>query len=486
MSIVHKTSVPLSIVLLVVLAFSSGWYFSAMIAKQEESQNPKRVSRLDTIKKRGVVNVVLLNSPSSYYIGVNGAAGFEYDLVNDYAKHLGCDLNITTVHTVKEALEAANDPSIDIISATLTKTPQRRKRYNFGPTYFEVQEQVVCNRALHKTERFPKDIEELANVSVEVGEKTSYEETLKNLIEDGFDINMSVVPDLATEELLERVSKGKVDCTVADSNIFAINLRYFTNLAMAFNISGTEELGWIIPKNADDLKQDMYKWINHLNQSGKMIELKDHYYSYVFLFDYYDKKMFYKRVKTRLPKYKKYFLQAQEKYRIPWTLIAAQSYQESHWNPRAKSFTGVRGLMMLTRKTAKLLGVKNRLDPKQSVMGGVKHLKELLRLLPRKIEGENRLKYALAAYNIGMGHIKDAMILAKKMGLNPYRWSDLKQALPKLSQKKYYKHLKHGYARGSEPVRYVESIYDYKDILEKQFIINAKEDKAKKEKQKRD
>ncbi len=479
MSIVHKTSIPLSIVLLIVLSFGSGWYVSSLFSKRDEQKKIKKISRLEKIKKRGVVNVVLLNSSSCYYIGANGAAGFEYDLVSDYAKHLGCDLNITTVHTVKEALKLAKSPSIDIVSATLTKTPKRKKIYNFGPTYFEVQEQVVCNRALHKQERFPKDIEDLATVSLDVGQSTSYEETLHSLIADGFDINVTVVPDLATEELLERVSKGKVDCTVADSNIYAINLRYFTNLSMAFNISGTEELGWIIPKGASALKQDMYRWINRLNQSGKMIELKDHYYSYIFLFDYYDKKMFYKRVKMRLPKYKKYFLEAQKRYNIPWTLIAAQSYQESHWNPRAKSFTGVRGLMMLTLRTARLLGVKSRLDPRQSVLGGAKHLKELLRLLPNSIKGENRLKYALAAYNIGMGHVEDAMVLAKKMGLNQNSWADLKRALPKLSQKKYYKHLKHGYARGSEPVRYVESIYDYKDILEKQFIIDAKEKEAK-------
>ena len=480
MSIVHKTSVPLSILLLIVLSFSAGWYFSAEMTRKKALQN-KHPSRLEKIKKRKKLNVVLLNSPSSYYIGASGPTGFEYDLVQSYARRLGVDLNITTAHTVKEALSYANDPDIDIISATLTKTKKRKKLYNFGPTYFEVQEQVICNRKLHKEGRFPKDIEDLSDNTIAVGEETSYEETLNNLIDDGFDLNVTVVPDLSTEELLEQVSKGKIDCTVSDSNIYAINLRYYTNLSMAFNISGTEELGWIIPFGANKLEADLYEWINALNQSGKMIELKDHYYSYIFLFDYYDKKMFYKRIKSRLPKYMKYFKAAGKKYHIPWTLLAAQSYQESHWNPRAKSFTGVRGLMMLTRKTAKLLGVRNRLDPKQSVMGGAKHLSQLLKLVPATVEGENRLKYALAAYNIGLGHILDAMKLAGKMGLNPNSWADLKRVLPYLSQKKYYKRLKYGYARGSEPVRYVDGIYDYKDILEKQFIIDVESKKRQEE-----
>ncbi len=472
MSIVHKTSVPLSIILLIVLSFTAGWYFNDQMKKEQLAKEKNRLSIFEKIKQRKKLNVVLLNSPSCYYIGVNGPTGFEYDLVESYANRLGVELNITTIHTVKEALSYANKPDIDIISASLTKTEKRKKKYNFAPTYYEVQEQVICNRKLHKEGRFPKDIEDLSEVGIVVGEETSYEETLKKLIEDGYELNVTAVENLSTEEVLEQVSKGEIDCTVSDSNIYAINLRYFTNLSMAFNISGTEELAWIIPFGANRLEADMYEWINSLNQSGKMIELKDHYYSYIFLFDYYDKTMFYKRIKSRLPKYIKYFRQAGKEYDISWTLLAAQSYQESHWNPRAKSFTGVRGLMMLTRKTARLLGVKNRLNPKQSVMGGAKYLHQLLRLISSSVEGENRFKYALAAYNIGFGHVTDAMKLAKKMGLNPNSWADLKRVLPYLSQKKYYRNLKFGYARGSEPVRYVEAIYDYKDILEKQFIVD--------------
>ncbi len=469
MSLVHRTYVPLSIVLLVIFSFTAGWYVSTLQNRPKEKKEVVHLSRLEQIQKRGLLNVVLLNSPSCYYIGVNGPTGYEYDLVKDYAKKLGVDLNITTVHTVKEALSYTTNPAIDIISATLTKTPNRKERYRFGPTYFEVQEQVICNRALHKEGRFPKDIEDLSDNNIVVGDATSYEETLHALQEDGFELNVTTVEDLSTEELLESVSKKERECTVADSNIYAINLRYFTNLAMAFNISGREELGWIIPKNADALEADMYEWINALNQSGKIIELKDHYYSYVFLFDYYDKKMFYKRMKSRLPKYEHIFRQAAKKYALPWTLLAAQSYQESHWNPHAKSFTGVRGLMMLTRRTAKLLGVKKRTNPKQSVFGGAKHLSNLMQLIPKDVKGENRLKYALAAYNIGLGHVLDAMKLAKKLDRNPNSWADLKIVLPYLSQKKYYRNLRFGYARGSEPVRYVEGIYDYKDILEKRY-----------------
>jgi len=423
-------------------------------------------SVLDKIKKNKVLKVVLLNSPSTYYIGSDGPKGFEYDLLKSYADSLHVELQITTANTTKEAIELSKDPSFHIISASLAKTKQREKIFNFGPSYFEVQEQVVCSRKMLWDGVFPKDVEDLAGLKIIVGEGTSYGDTIEKLQEDGFDINATYTSEYSTEELLAKVASNEIDCTIADSNIYALNRRYFPNMALAFAISSREQLAWVLPQNSKELEADMYSWLNSYNQSGAMAQLKDHYYSFVLFFDYYNTKMFYKRMKTRLPKYKKYFKEFGKKYNIPCSILAAQSYQESHWNPKARSYTGVRGLMMLTRVTAKALGVKNRLDPQQSIKGGARHLNQMRKYVSDGVNGEDRMKFALAAYNIGLGHIQDAQKLAKRMGLNPNVWTDLKQALPLLSQKKHYKMLKHGYARGSEPVKYVDSIYDYRNILE--------------------
>lgn len=434
----------------------------------------KKISYLEKIKRKKVLSVVLLNGPTTYYIGVDGEQGFEYDLLKEYAKHLGVKLKIKTAHTIAEALELSKDSDIDITSASLTKTPLREKKYYFGPSYFEIQEQVVCHRDMLNKNIFPRDIEDLAGLNILVGDQTSYKETIISLKNDGFDINATYTKDLSTEEILEKVSKHQIDCTIVDSNVYALNLRYYPEIAMAFSISGREQLAWILPAGATYLKEDMYTWLNFYNQQGKIAQLKDHYYSYVLFFDYYNIKVFYKRIKSRLSKYKKIFQEAATKFGIPWTLIAAISYQESHWNAKAKSFTGVRGLMMLTRHTAKLLGVKNRLNPKESIVGGTRHIKQMLKLVDDKVKGENRLKFALAAYDIGMGHIRDAQILAKETGLNENIWSDLKVVLPLLSQKKYYRGLKYGYSRGNEAVKYVESIYNYRDILENQLLSQSK------------
>ena len=178
---------------------------------------------------------------------------------------------------------------------------------------------------------------------------------------------------------------------------------------------------------------------------------------------------FRRHIETRLPQYRRQFEGAAKAYRISWTLLAAQAYQESRWDPHAVSPTGVRGIMMLTRDTASSLGIQNRTDPTKSIVGGARYFRDLEKQLPRHIGKADRIAIALAAYNVGMGHIKDAQVLARQIGKDPHSWDDLKTTLPLLTQKSYYETLQHGYARGWEPVRYVKRIRAYHSLLE-QFL----------------
>ena len=179
-----------------------------------------------------------------------------------------------------------------------------------------------------------------------------------------------------------------------------------------------------------------------------------------------DTKTFLRHIQTRLPLYRQQFVRAGQEYSIPWTLLAAQAYQESHWNRNAMSPTGVRGIMMLTRVTASDLGIEDRLDPQRSIAGGARYLAKLGRQIPAHIPKPDRVFMALAAYNVGMGHIEDVRILARRMNKNSDRWSELKTVLPLLAKKKYYKTLPHGYARGWEPVQYLKRVRAYREILE--------------------
>jgi len=185
-----------------------------------------------------------------------------------------------------------------------------------------------------------------------------------------------------------------------------------------------------------------------------------------------EKNIFINKINNRLPDYINYFKKYTRNSIFSWELIAAISYQESHWNHKAVSKTKVKGLMMLTKDTANYVGIKNRLDPNQSVYGGVKYLESLYKRLPKSIVGSDRLWMTLASYNVGLGHLEDARILTEKHGRNPNYWSDVKKHLPLLRIKKYHKNTKYGYARGLEPVIYVERIQSYLDLLYKNEKAN--------------
>jgi len=442
--------------------FLLGWFSKSYITSKVQLEE---MTYLDKIIEKKRLDVVILNSPTVYYIGPEREMGFEYELLASYAQELGVDLNLTVVSTVDEALKLSKEGIGDITAAGLTVTFERKKDFVFGPKYFLVQEQMICHKDMYKKKNFPKDMEDLSGLHIVVGKSTSYVQTLNAVAELYPDLNVSYDLNASTEGLLKMVWEKKIDCTVADSNIFSINQRYYPELSMAFALSERKHLAWILRGEDNSVKDNLYQWINKCEQTGRMAELRDFYYSYLNIFDYYDTKVFHKRLESRFPKYEKYFKAAAKEYNLPWMLLAAQSYQESHWNARAKSHTGVRGMMMLTLTTAKSLGVKNRLDAKQSIFGGAKYIAQLEKRLGKNIKGQNRILLALAAYNVGMGHMHDAQTLARRMNKDPYSWRDIKTVLPLLSQKKYYKQLKYGYARGSEPVRYVNSIHQYADII---------------------
>ena len=454
--------------LIAVLFFIVGWQaslFFVNISKQKITP-----TLLSKIKEKKRLDVVILNSPTVYYVGSYKKRGFEYELISSYAKELGVDLNLTVVYTVSEALKRTREGVGDITVASISEIPSRAKEFKFGPQYYTTQEHLICNNSMYKKGTIPKNIQDLAGLKIVVGKDTGYEVTMSKIAQNVAGLEFESTDQYSTEQLLERTHNQKVDCTVADSNIFRINQRYYPELVRTLVLSDKKHLAWILRKGDNSVNDSLYKWLNAYEHSGKMAELRDFYYSFLDIFDYYDTTVFYKRLKTRLPKYEKYFKEAEKKYNIPWLLLAAQSYQESHWNPKAKSHTGVRGLMMLTQATAKQMGVKNRLNVKESIDGGAKYLSKMEKRFPPEIKGKSRWAFTLAAYNVGMGHIHDAQTLARKLNKNPYSWNDIKKVLPLLSQKKYYKSLKHGYARGNEPVRYVNSIQHYLDIIHKDEI----------------
>lgn len=411
----------------------------------------------------GELVVVTRNAPTTWYQGRDGVEGLEYDLIKAFSQSLDIEFKFVTVDSIGEALEMMANGDAHIAAAGLTDTERRRKQgLLFGPQYYTVQQQVVCRR---EHGGIPDSIEELVGRDIEVIADSSYVERLTELNQEFPQLTWREVDEVGTEQLLEKVWNREIDCTIADSNIVSINRRYYPELVVAFAISEEQPLAWIVNQEWQGLVAAIETWLEAYRQSGDYSVVIDKYYGHVELFDYVDMRKFISRIKSRLPKYSDLFKKTAEQHQLDWSLLAAQSYQESHWNRKARSPTGVRGLMMLTLNTAKQMGVESRLDAQQSIAGGAKYLAHLLARVPDSVQGEDRIWFALAAYNVGFGHLRDARTLATQLGKNPDFWVDLKQVLPLLSQKKYYKTLKYGYARGSEPVRYVQRIRDYQQVL---------------------
>lgn len=404
--------------------------------------------------------VLTLYSTTAYYRDDQGQeTGFEYELVKAFAKDHGLEVEFLVKESMGELIEELELGKAHMAAAGLTITKERKKFLEFSKPYKKVHQLVVCgeNKSVRK-------IEDLKKLKLLVQKDSSHEESLKKAKAKVEGFNYQVIED-SSQGILEELWNNRELCTLVDSNILAVHRRYFPELRVVFEFPKEDELAWVIQENEKELLSDVNDW---LDKSGKasLAELDNKYYGHLKNFDYYDTRKFLERIEERLPQYKEYFKEAAKSVGLPWRFLAAVSYQESQWDAAAVSATGVRGLMMLTQATAKEVGVKKRTDPKQSILGGARYLRRQLDRLPSYIQSQDRRWFALASYNVGYYHLRDAMALSVLENKDPGLWVHLKQVLPLLSKRRYYKNLRYGYARGLEPVIYVTRIRSYYELLQ--------------------
>ena len=423
-------------------------------------------SSIEALQQSGELVVITRESPTTLYQGPDGPTGPEYDYLKSYAEFLGVELRLVFLKKNREILEALADGEGHIAAAGMTAyAPLEAEGVSFGPGYQDVDIEVVCRRNHGKR---PRDIEELAEVELVVVADSSHESRLFVLQQEYPDLSWESDEEATVDELLQLVWRKQIDCTIANSSEVNIKRRFYPELEIAFTIEEAQALAWTLSPEWNVLSESIDEWLQAIESNGTLLILRDRHFDSA-EFDYVDMRSFIRRIKSRLPALQPLFQQAAEKYDIPWTLLAAQAYQESHWNRRAKSPTGVRGIMMLTLTTAKEMGVASRLDAAQSIMGGARYLRSLEQRIPDSVDGQDRWWFAMAAYNVGMGHLQDARGLADELDLDPDSWLDMRGVLPLLAQKKYYKDLKYGRARGREPVAYVGKVRNYQNILHAQI-----------------
>lgn len=421
-----------------------------------------RPTQLEQVRQRGSMVLLTRNGASSYFLGAEGPTGPEYDLVKQFADYLGVTLNIEVAETFDQLGGLLERGRGDLVAANLSRTDARERQFTFGPDYLQTRI-VVVQRASGKD---LSDLGELAGKKIMVLAGSSYEEALRAGRRDYPDLSWEPRNDVGIEDLLLAVSDAAIDVTLIDSNIFDANRSFYPELEVGLTLPASVPHAWAFPHGADDsLAQEARVFMRQSRESGSLAAVLDHYYRDQRPLDSMNMVHFLQQVRDRLPHLLAAFRQAGEIHGIDWRLLAAVGYQESLWDPEAASHTGVRGIMMLTEQTALQLGVDDRRDPWQSIEGGAKYLVRLRQRLPQHIAEPDRTWMALAAYNMGMGHLRDARILAQKQGLNPDEWSDISHSLDLLSQEKWHSQTRYGYARGPEARRFVANIRRYYETL---------------------
>ena len=448
-------------------------------------------NQIEQIQARGTLRVGTLYHPLYYFLRDGQQEGLDYELAHEFAKSLDVKLSMVPAYSLNELFALLNAGEVDMLAAGLANTPERRKLYRFSPSYYHIEHTLVHRKGTRK----PLDISQIdGTISVLAG--SSQAEWLSQLDRQQLAqqqlaqqpplnhpqsststttkqakpsqskpaLQWETRVDADEEDLLRQVAENKTDYTLVADILLARTQRYYPSLESAFTVGERQPVGWVWDKRSDDSALGaMLSFFAEQAESGTLARLHEKYFGHVQQFDYVDTRTFLTRIDTLLPRYQPLF--ERHAGELDWRLLAAISYQESHWDPNAESYTGVRGMMMLTEDTAKFVGVDNRLDAEQSIRGGAQYLSSLMGRLPESIPDSERVWFALASYNIGLGHVLDVRRLTQQLGQDPDSWTAVKTNLPLLHQPKWYSQTRYGYARGRETKQFVNNIRQYYQSL---------------------
>ena len=411
----------------------------------------------------GELRVGARNSPSTYYIGSNGEpAGFEHDLILAFSQHQKWSLKWTEKSRPEALFELLDQHRIHLAAAALPRLVVKDRHLISGPILFETPVHIVYRRG----ERAPRSMEQLSGKKLALIIGSGHTPILLRQKRKHPHLTWAALENVWPEELLAQLQAGKYDAVVINGMDFDPMRNVYPGLAVAFDVGDTQKIVWALPTGSSQtFRNALARFIEQAHKDGTIKRIHERYFGHVTRLDSSDVLGILQRRPLRLPSLRQHFHEAQTLTGIDWRLLAAIGYQESQWNALATSPTGVRGLMMLTGQTADRMGVANRLDARQSILGGARYLALMKDALPERIAEPDRTWLALAAYNQGQGHMEDARRIAQARGGNPDNWADVKEALPYLSRGTYAKTMKYGYARGHEALGFAENIRNYYDIL---------------------
>lgn len=413
---------------------------------------------LDRILASGELRVVTRNTPAAFYYGADEPRGIEYELARGFAERLGVGLRIYIADQVFPDLVARK---AHIAAASLTVADARKDSVVFGPAYQAIQPQVIYRQGGKR----PRTLADLRNGRLEIEANSSHAHLLAELRAEDPLLTWIEDSDSSGEELIRRVAEGEIDYTIADSHLFELLRHFYPDLRVAFSLGAQNHVAWALSKESASLRESIAAYFAEIEATGELERILDRYYFASRDFDYVGSRAFIRHVTTRLPRYRDSFLEAERITGVDWRLLAAMAYQESHWNPGAVSPTGVRGMMMLTEHTAKMMEVADRHDARASIIGGARYYQRVMRKVPARIPEPDRSWLAVAAYTLGYGHVEDARILTQSQGADPDDWEQVRDRLPLLNEEEWYRRVQRGYAPGRTAVTYVDNVRRYYEIL---------------------
>lgn len=409
-----------------------------------------------------VLTVAFCSDPASWFISGDGEfAGFEHDLLKQFTQEVRLKLRPAATRNSADLRTSLKKSRASLSAGLYRPNDSDDDSIVWTDSFYTAEPVIVYNTDIRR----PRNWEQITGDVVAYLQNSGMDSLVAELSETHPGIRWKPVAAPSTDALLSLVDEGVYPYALVSSHKVALARNIYLNFATAFSTGAKIEMAWALPANKHYLLDSLNSFIARAKEDGLIDQLAERYFHPLQQVPRFDAGVFQERIRNDLPELRSLFHRAQETTGVEWRLLAAVAYQESQWDPFATSETGVRGFMQITLNTARHLGVKDRLDPDESVQAAAGYLRTLKERLPDSVAEPDRTWMALASYNIGFGHLEDARRLAREQNLDPNLWKDIKQTLPLLAQPEYYNRARHGYARGGMPVAFVDRVRAYYDIL---------------------
>lgn len=432
-----------------------------IVAVSAPLPHSRSLNLLEQIQQAGEIQFVTANGPTTVYEGADGLTGFEYELMHRFANYLGVKPRLLQPGNLQDIVFTLSQNPKAVGAAELVINPGLSRQLDFGPTYVAVASLVV-----NRVDSAPiESIAQLAGSRLVVRKGSAQEEFLLQQQKSLPQLSWQSIPGDPVQ-LLALVNQGQADAALVDRLVFEQNQLVLGDIQAAFALDAEQPVAWAFARTQDkSLQREVEHFFSRLKNDGSLVQLTEKYFTQPSLELDQNLRNFRDLMPKRLMPWRSTMEAAARQYQLDWHVLAAIGYQESQWNAKAVSETGVQGFMMLTTITAKAMEVNNRLNARDSIFGAARLMRYLLDQQSAFTSASDRLNLALAAYNIGLGHVQDAQALAAKAGKNPDSWDAVKPWLAKLDDRDTFTKTRHGYARGEGAVLYVDSIATYQELL---------------------